>query len=80
MQHDIKSLKKLVSFCHKNGITKYKAGTFEIELAKISVKPKKDPTTSTGDSQGVPEFPSWDSLSPEQQMFWSSTPGNIPNA
>ena len=65
-------LQKIVRFCRKNGIVKLKSGDLEIELAVKPAPHRKVPEMK----DSAPEFPSWDSLSPEQRLLWSSTPDN----
>lgn len=68
---DSKEFRKIVRFCQKNGIFKFKSGDFEIELTKTA------PSSRVGESKSEaqePAFPNWDSLTPEEKLLWSSTP------
>lgn len=68
-----KELRKIVRFCQKNGILRFKSGDFEIELKEKQVyKPSGDIENNPKES-----FPSWDSLTPEQKLLWSATPDGI---
>lgn len=71
---DPKELKKIVRFCQKNGIIKFKSGDFEIEIAAqrlvaTSSQREKDSAVPAPES-----FPAWESLTPEQRLLWSATP------
>ena len=67
-------IRKIVRFCQKNGILKFKDGDFEIELKEI---PKKSSAPELTSEPQQPQFPSWESMSPEQRLLWSSTPDNF---
>lgn len=68
---DTKELKKIVRFCQRNGIVKFKSGDFEVEIKEKPTIYKPGP-----ELKGMPEheFPNWDTLTPEQKLLWSSTP------
>lgn len=72
---DLKDLRKLIIFLRKNGISHYKSGEFELNLDKITTLSGKMKNTTDNATEGVPAgpFPSWDSLSQEQQLLWSSS-------
>lgn len=70
---DEKELKKIVRFCQKNGILKFKSGDFEIELSKWVSNSKQELPQA---SQNSIEFPPWESMTPEQRLLWSSTPND----
>lgn len=71
---DPKELRKIVRFCQKNGILKFKSGDFEIEIAKYHAPVAKETVTEGSTDLN---FPAWDSLTPEQKLLWSSTPDGI---
>jgi hypothetical protein len=77
MQHDIKNLKKLIYFCRKNGILRYKSGSFEIELSNKVIPDEVKRRTEIPAEESPPGFPSWESLSDEQKLLWSATPTPI---
>jgi hypothetical protein len=64
-------LRKIVRFCQKNGIIKFKSGDFEIEIKE---RPKAAARSKELLGTEEPTFPNWDSLTPEQKLLWSSTP------
>lgn len=69
----LKDLRKIVRFCQKNGIFRFRSGDFEIEIAKY--QPSPSPSTNQAISDEKAEsFPSWDTLTPEQKLLWSATP------
>lgn len=71
---DLKDLKKLVSFLRKQGISRYKSADIELELSEGSVKrPSNGKKIVTSSEEKPPSYPSWESLSPEQQLLWSAT-------
>lgn len=74
-----KELRKIVRFCQKNGIVKFKSGDFEIEIKEN--RPKL--TKSKGEAlveDPKDTFPAWESLTDEQKLFWSSTPDTASNS
>lgn len=75
---DAKELKKIVRVCQKNGIVRFKSGDFEIEIKQGSVERDRKAASGLGPPDSEP-FPSWDSLTPEQKLLWSSTP-DIPTS
>lgn len=70
---DPKDLRKIVRFCQKNGILRFKSGDFEIELSKALPMRGASKEINVTDEAPSP-FPSWDSLTPEQKLLWSATP------
>lgn len=70
---DPRELRKIVRFCQKNGILKFKSGDFEIEIAKYHAPVRDSSAEATADMN----FPAWDTLTPEQKLLWSSTPDGI---
>lgn len=72
---DAKTMRKIVLFCKKNGIIKFKSGDFEIEITPThsnSRKTNKENASEQGLASGA--FPSWESLTREQRLLWSATP------
>lgn len=68
-----RELAKLVHFCRKNGVFKCKTADFEIEIARESLRSPKPTGNSSGEITNEP-FPPWNTLSPEEQLLWSSPP------
>lgn len=69
----LSEIRKIVRFCRKNGILRYKDGEFEINLKDMPLQtPGPEIQTNL-----VPEFPSWDSLTPEQKLLWSATTDQV---
>ncbi len=66
MINDLKDLQSLLKLCRKQGVS-------EITLAGTVIKFGELPRKSAGDEDDDPKSvdPSFDALSPEQQMFFS---------
>lgn len=69
---NLKELKQITSFCKKNGVFKLKTADFELELSKDSFSIQRESVV-----QDNPITQGWDTLTPEQQILWSSTPTPI---
>lgn len=71
---NVQDLKKIISFCRKNGITRVKMDGFEIELHPTALYPESDYKKKKASE----ESPQTDALletekySEEDLLFWSS--------
>jgi hypothetical protein len=81
MAFDPKELKKLADACRKAGIKSYKADGIEFTLTDEAPAPSpykkrkaaKAPIETADEGQESPvDLDGWDSLSPEEQLFYSS--------
>jgi hypothetical protein len=77
---DLKLLKSLADTCRKAGITAFKGFGYEFSLDLSAYRPRKARSTeTTEESDDTQVGPSWDELSDDEKMFYSSsgfiTPG-----
>lgn len=75
-----KELKKLADACRKAGISKFKCGDLEFELAPDapeSAYKRKQTAAKPHEEQGDVSLDAgaWDSFTPEQQLLYSAVPG-----
>lgn len=76
---DIKFIIKLAKACQKAGISHFSGFGIEFDLVGSSVSSQKSkskkgsPTKQQHEEQGEIDTDGWDSLTPEEKLFWSST-------
>lgn len=68
-----KELKKLAAACRKAGITHFKQGDLELDIAEeLPKKPRKASHASIESTQPSNiESDGWDTLTEEEKLFWS---------
>ncbi len=70
---DLKYLEKLIALCRKKGVTVVKVGGLELTLSEDAPvsKPRGKAANKPKEDANPPE--SFDTLSPEDQLFYSSS-------
>ncbi len=75
---DLKDLKKLIQLCRHQGVDRITVDGITLELGSAPIKETQSTRNATPNPGIVTEDTSietFDSLSEEQKLFWSSAPG-----